>query len=283
MKGRRLYQGRQAGVAIAVVMWFVAGMAILVAGIVMDARMDTRMAQVHLGRAKAAAAGDGAIALALLEARTRSSEQQSDSPNENIYRLGDTVVQVRLQPQSGLINLNLAPRSLLAALFLIKGGLDDTAAAELAGIVVEWRSSRDGDRRRSGVGGFRTPEDLLRVRGFSRTLLDAIRDYVVVGSGSGGGGAVNWVLAPEPLLAVAQQTVPDSLASILDRREQQRPAASAGKYRVDALVRYGDRVWQRRQWVTLGAARGGNNGSSLPWQVERMEQARIHTGYSDKS
>ncbi|GAB5452711.1 MAG: hypothetical protein Hals2KO_30390 [Halioglobus sp.] len=283
MKGRSLYRTRQTGVAIAVVMWFVAGMAILVAGIVMDARMDTRMAQVHLGRAKAAAAGDGAIALALLEVRTRASERESGPPDDPIYRLGDTVVQVQLQPQSGLINLNLAPRSLLAALFQVKGGLDEPAAAELAGIVVEWRSSRDGAQRRPGASGFRTPEDLLRVRGFSRTLLDAIRDYVVVGSGSSAGGAVNWVLAPEPLLAVAQQAVPDSLASILDRRAQQRLAASAGKYRVDALVRYGDRVWQRRQWVTMGSAQGGRRGSSLPWQVERMEQARIYTGYSDKS
>ena len=38
---------RQGGVALAIVVWFIAGMSLLVAGIVADARVDTRMAQLH--------------------------------------------------------------------------------------------------------------------------------------------------------------------------------------------------------------------------------------------
>ena len=60
-------QGRQRGVALAVVMWFIAGMSLLVAGIVGHARVDLQLAQVHVARAKAVAAGDGAIRLALAD------------------------------------------------------------------------------------------------------------------------------------------------------------------------------------------------------------------------
>ena len=53
--------GRQRGVALGIVVWFIAGMALLVSGIVSEARVDTRMAQLHYFRAQAAAAADGAI------------------------------------------------------------------------------------------------------------------------------------------------------------------------------------------------------------------------------
>ena len=60
----------QAGVALAIVLWFIAGMSLLVAGIVSQARVDTHMAQLHVARAKVVAAGDGAIRLRLAELLT---------------------------------------------------------------------------------------------------------------------------------------------------------------------------------------------------------------------
>ena len=56
-----------AACALGVVVWFIAGMALLVSGIIAEARIDTRMAQFITFRAQAAAAGDGAINLALAE------------------------------------------------------------------------------------------------------------------------------------------------------------------------------------------------------------------------
>ncbi len=57
----------ESGVALGIVVWFIAGMALLVSGIVSEARIDTRLAQLHYFKAQAAAAGDGAINLALAE------------------------------------------------------------------------------------------------------------------------------------------------------------------------------------------------------------------------
>ena len=63
-------RSRQQGVALAIVVWFIAGMSLLVAGIVAQARVDTQMAQVHVARAKAVAAGDGAIQLMMVDLMT---------------------------------------------------------------------------------------------------------------------------------------------------------------------------------------------------------------------
>ena len=51
----RLYtpMAGQKGVALAIVVWFIAGMSLLVAGIVSHARVDTQMAQLHIAKAKA--------------------------------------------------------------------------------------------------------------------------------------------------------------------------------------------------------------------------------------
>ena len=65
---------RQRGVALALVVWFIAGMSLMVGGIVSFARVDTRMTQVHLARAKTIAAGDGAIMLAMAYSAANKKE-----------------------------------------------------------------------------------------------------------------------------------------------------------------------------------------------------------------
>ena len=60
-------KAKQQGVALAIVVWFIAGMSLLVASIVSQATVDTRLAQLHVAKAEAAAAGDGAIQLMLAQ------------------------------------------------------------------------------------------------------------------------------------------------------------------------------------------------------------------------
>ena len=62
---------RQQGVAIAMVAWFLAAMSLLVVGIVSEAQNDVRMAQLHSSKARAIAAGDGAIQLMLANSLTQ--------------------------------------------------------------------------------------------------------------------------------------------------------------------------------------------------------------------
>jgi general secretion pathway protein K len=132
----------QNGVALAILVWFLAAMSLLVAGIVLQARVDIKLAQLHVTRARVEAAADGAIQLALADLMLR--EQEAASPNPEMqsrdFGVGGYYVTVNFTPVSGLININFAPEDLLFLLFSSVDGLDENAAHELALNVVEWRS-----------------------------------------------------------------------------------------------------------------------------------------------
>ncbi len=273
---------RQRGVALAIVVWFIAGMSLLVAGIVSSARVDTKMTQLHIARAKSVAAGDGAIQLMLADHLLR------EEPAFNVaeYWLGNVKVTVMLYPAAGLIDLNATSQKVLAALFFTIAQVPEGNANVLADNVIKWRSGSVGTSKPRKTGRrFRSIEDLLRVEGMSRTLFDAVKDFIVASNSRG--TTTNWALAPEVLLQVLEKSKPEELAAVKKRREklanaqaargagvgeQSKVRALSGTYRIDALVRYGDQTWLRRRWVAVSATRG----SLLPWQVLRTEPARVY-------
>jgi general secretion pathway protein K len=284
MRQRRL---RQQGVALAIVVWFIAGMSLLVAGMVSHVRVDTQLAQLHVARAKATSAGDGAIRLMLAERALRGdSAAGATAVSRGVYQLGGSTVSVSLYPAAGLIDLNTAPQPVLAALFLIVGQVSEGEANFLADNVVKWRRGAVGpDKSKARVHEFQAIEDLLRIDGMSRALLDAVRDFVVAGKGSG--SATDWALAPEALMPVLEKANPGELQQAYSRREKLAGSAASssaggglqgedqslsGVYRVDAVVQYGDQRWLRRRWIAMGSA----PGSLLPWRVVRTEPPRVY-------
>ena len=88
---------RQEGVALAIVVWFLAAMSLLVSGIVFQARVDTRLAQLHAASAKAMSAGDGAIQLTLAELAFGDT---AGDISEMSFVIGDYPVTVRRTPIS---------------------------------------------------------------------------------------------------------------------------------------------------------------------------------------
>ena len=263
----------QAGVALAIVLWFIAGMSLLVAGIVSQARVDTHMAQLHVARAKVVAAGDGAIRLRLAElltARGSPAGEGSDAGG-GYYRLGEDEVRVTLVPVAGLIDINSAAPEVLLGLFL-QAGVEQDEAQALAENVLKSRSPAAARGAPGGSGRLEAMEDLLRVPGMSRSLLDAVRDFIVVGTPAQGG--MNWSVAPDEVLAVLDRVDAARAAGV-----RARQGATAGNgapvlaraYRADAVLRYGGRNWLRRQWIEMSAAHGGE----LPWSVVRTEPPRV--------
>jgi general secretion pathway protein K len=267
------------GVALAIVVWFIAGMSLLVAGIVAQARVDTQMAQTHVARAKAMAAGDGAIQLMMVDAMT--GKREKNEPLVGNYRLGNIEATVTLVPAAGLIDINGAPVEVLFALFVLAGGLEEEAARSLAENMVQSRSPGEGQR------GLKLAaiEDLLRVPGSSRTLLDSVRDFIVV-SESGKGGT-NWAQAPDALLAILTKADPAKADAVMSRRgsaaanfprapgsqsrNSSKSAAPTGTFRADAIVRYGDKLWLRRRWISIESS----PLTELPWHVTRTEPPRV--------
>ncbi len=279
---------RERGVALVMVVWFVAGMSMLVAGIVSHARVDSRMTQVHLGRAKAVAAGDGAILLAVVDrAKGYSSSAQGPLISESTYRLGETEVMVRLIPAVGLVDLNVAPKGVLEALFVYAGGLPKDEAQRVADNVIEWRNeSPPGNSRRTlNRQRFYALEDALRVEGVTRSVLDGVRAYAVAGSWTR--GAMDWSASPESIMGLLESLKPGQLDQVMGRRDNltrtgedaQRGRSSrrddlSRVFRADALVNYGGRTWLRRRWL----APGSSENTNLPWRVVRTEPPRVIEG-----
>ncbi len=261
---------RQQGVALAIVVWFIAGMSLLVAGIVAQARVDTRMAQVHVARAKAAAAGDGAIQLMMVDLMTSRSEAGVLPVGR--YRLGEMEATVSLVPAAGLIDINRAQPEVLVALFVLAGRLPEEQARLLAESVVKSRAAVGPGRRLDAI------EDLLRLPGASRTLLDSVRDLIVVGDSVQGS---NWALAPEEVLEVLARADPAQADAVRARRGGTgvggarmaggQTASRSGSYRADAIVRYGDKTWLRRRWISIETS----SSTALPWRFTRTEPPRV--------
>ncbi|MEH6610855.1 MAG: hypothetical protein V7696_15920 [Halioglobus sp.] len=260
---------QQRGVALVIVVWFIAGMALLVSGIVAQARVDNQLAQLHIARAKAVAAGDGAIQLAMLElAEVGQSADPSVKSANSKYLVGDIQVEVSLQDTAGLLDLNVATHEQLTALLSNTEAEGSSQAKRLADSVIEWRQGRrPGVASPKGKSRFYSPEDLLQVPGFDRSALDGIRDYVVAGEPAR--GSLNISIAPEQL----RQALGGS-AGNPDRGNSQQVGAASGMYRVDAIVLYGDQRWLRRRWITAQ----NSTFSRLPWRSLRTEPPRIYEG-----
>lgn len=260
------YAGRQRGVALGVVVWFIAGMALIVSGIVSEAKVDTRMAQLHYFRAKAAAAGDGAINLALAEQVGMRTSGQKGADRLQNYQVGSQSVEIRMIPGGLFVNISTEDVRGLRALFSAgaeiaadRGVIWDTPPMALARAVIEFRDGTGGRRSRP----FHSPEDLLRVPGVSRGIYDTIRDYITVeGLASGYSGK-----AKATSLKIRQLQAAMTGNGVLMQGAAQHAADSL---RVDAIVKIGDQDWLRRRWVSLE----GGGYSQLPWRSVRTEAAR---------
>ncbi|MDD3650719.1 general secretion pathway protein GspK [Immundisolibacter sp.] len=275
---------RQRGVALAAVLWMVAALSVLALGLAATARTEVRSAQGVRARAEAAALGDGAIQLAVLE--LRSAAAGYEDYRQFHYLLGEREIIVTATPAGGLIDLNQASEELLAALFAGSGGVDPEQAAQLAHRVLAWRTPglavEAEDYAAAGVafrprgGPFEYPEDLLQVLGVDYDLYVKVRGLITVRGGSAGVAPKSASEAVLTLLAGGDQALAARIA--LQRGEDpatdftaldHRFVAGGGSpvYRMEARVRIGDRSYVRTRWLDLSAAAPDGR----PWRSFRVE------------
>ena len=263
----------QSGMALAIVLWFLAGMSLLVSGITYLARVDTQMAQLHLARATAVSAGDGAILLMLAGVAGGDPAQTPvNGPVASDFMVGTQSVSVVMVPAAGLVDLNTASAPVLARLFSAAARLPEAEAKSLAENVVLWRDTSDPFSADGAGGRFYAPEDILRVPGVTRALWDGIRDSVVVAEGGPAGASSGIAVAPDSVMATLETA--DAMtagAAGLTGAGGGNPGAPVRAWRVDALVDTGGRTWLRRKWAVLG----GGGDSPLPWRFSRVEAPRV--------
>lgn len=193
-----LRRGRmQRGVALVAVLWVVAALSILVTGLVQTQREEIRAASSAHIRQQADAIGQGAIELVVQGMVMQPAAHARLARTRVSYDGVDMVVEA--QPLAGLVDLNLAPAPLLAALFTVNGGVDKGTADRLAASLVAMREVRPA----APAPRFQAPEELLGVEGVDYDLYARLAHLVT--TDSRGTGRINPLAAPlEVLLLLAR-------------------------------------------------------------------------------
>lgn len=287
------------GLALIAVLWLVAALSVLVVGVSSSVRAEVRGAQFARAQAEAAALGDAAIQLAVLELRTANSLPTGE--RRISYEFAGHPVQLILTPTAGFVNLNTASEALLKDLFRYAAGLSELEAETLAQRIVDWRDPDDaalprgaeldaylaaGQFVRPRNGPFVVPEDLMQVLGVDFDLYVRIAKFLTV---HGSLPTIDPLAASVGLLTVLAKGDRSVAERIFAQREAAFAAgedgraidttmlesahlgqASVGLFRLEARVELGGRWLSRVRWLDL--SREGPEGE--PWRSLRVEPVR---------
>ncbi len=227
-----LRRHHESGVALLIVLWMVALLAVLAISFANSARTELEMARNQYEAAHARSLADAGVSLALL----RLVEPLSDTivrqdGTAMPFRFGDGSVRISMQNEDGKIDLNAASTALLARLFRVIGLADDDSS-QLASSIGEWRTEQSrkwnarspGDASRSDhkptIEAFRNLEDLRQVPGITAALFRRIAPFVTVYSHS---SAIDPLTAPLDVLESLQELNPRAVQALVTARAAAAP------------------------------------------------------------
>ncbi len=276
------------GLALVVVMWMVAALSLLAAGLAGLSRGEIRVAQNVRMASEVAALGDAAIHMVALGLRSGADMPRGSFVHSMTF--GEREVSVSVVPADGLIDLNAAREPLLRDLFVYGAGRDEVDAEQIARNIVEWRGvgsdPEDTDYEEAGMAGgprgerLEHPEDLLQVLGVTYDDYAKIARLITVSSES---PAIDPLSAPVEVLRIVAEGNDETAEMIAAARDEEDPVVDTtglvqeyvggrgvGVLRVDARIDYDGRVFRRTRWIDLN--RPSAQGS--PWRTVRVEAVR---------
>jgi general secretion pathway protein K len=236
---------RECGFALLLVIWILALLAVIAAGIAADSRSALTVAQsrMELARARSLAEAGVTLAIAGLIVPDPALRWRADGSSRTVL-YGSGTIAITVQDEGGKIDLNRAPMELIAGLLdelgvasadgrdaLLRGIADqrtaasDRAPASDAGIGILPR------RRRSATStdaAFATVSELRQLGGVTRSAYDRIRPFVTVYSQA---VTINPQTAPREVLAA----VPGVTSQTVDFYIAAREAHPAGQPTADLL------------------------------------------------
>lgn len=218
----------QQGIALVAVLWIVAALSIVVAGIQLSVRNELRVVGASRHTIESVALGEAAVALALQDMVAGGERLNRQVVREYVY--GGSTVPVEITPLTGLIDINRASETLLASMYTIGGGASPQVAAGLAAATVQMRGERDALGREQG---FEAIQDLLQVPGVGYDLYARLSPLVT--AEAQGNGKVNPLAAPEEVLVVLAGGNALRSQAITARR-----AAGAGPSEIDTTELNGE-------------------------------------------
>ncbi|MDH4108016.1 MAG: general secretion pathway protein GspK [Gammaproteobacteria bacterium] len=271
LQGRRPVQ-RQRGIALVIVLCLILLMSVLAAGHSRNSHVETRLAtrQVESGTARHVA--EAAVNMAILELLHRDVDAAPPADGRRReLRFDDRDLVLSVRRASGLVDLNGADESLLAAVFAAAGA-DADAAVAVAAATIDWRDA-DEQRRLNGAEAgeygaaglpfgaanrnFASVDELRYVFGMTPELFRASAAYFTVHSGEAG---LDLDLAPDFLVEALTGK---------QLQQRQRPVAGrvrTGAFHINAAVRGSMGVLVSCEAVVLLTGKTERPYSVLEWR-----------------
>jgi general secretion pathway protein K len=190
------------GFALAVVLWLVALLSMMALSLGAMQRTETTAAANLLEGARARAAAQAGIQLAILDMMRAPAVRQLTLDGEMYEsRYGDAVLRISAMDEAGKVDLNFAPGPLLDELLRAAGMEEETDRLHLVDAILDWRDTDELKRihgaerdeyQAAGLGyaprnaPFQSIEELSLVLGMSAPLYHRIAGSITIFTGASG-------------------------------------------------------------------------------------------------
>ena len=195
------------------VLWLIAVLAVMAGGMALLARDDSLIARAALDDARAQGLADAALFLGVKNLCDPKAAKTVPRAGEvrTLTVLGHDIG-VSVQDEAGKIDINFAPKDLIASL-LTSEGLSDAQASILA----------DGIEAARAEAPFRSIDDLKTIAGIDDALLQRLRPAITIYAQR---SSVFTPLAPKPVLEALPGMDEQKITDILAKRSE-NPTSSA--------------------------------------------------------
>ena len=270
----------QRGVALLAVLWLVAALSIMVSGMLHAVRSEIRLTGLSRHGVIQKGIADAAIRLILQELVSDRSQPLKFIQTKTIS-IFDQQVDVQITPVNGLIDINNAPKSLLADVFEYAGGIARDAAQRMAEnvILARERKTEQGEAVR-----FHAPEDLLLLAGLDYDTYARLRPLLTVDIV--GSGRVNPLAALAETLLVLTKGDSERARQLIESRHSTPESmdttqltanhfqiAATSYLALQATIALADHTRLTRTWrVDMATAAYG-----LPWTVLGVDTNQVVT------
>jgi general secretion pathway protein K len=200
--------------ALVLVLWLVVFLSVLATGHARNAHAEAQLTSMYIGTAKARALAEAGANLAILDLLLPSVSRQwpVDGTVRSVELDGNDLT-IAIRDATGLVDLNVASPALFSTL-IQAANVDDATAQEIVDAILDWRDAddlthlngaEDDAYRASGLawsardGEFTSVEELLYVKGMTRSIFDTVAPYLTVYSGS---SSVDLEYAPPALVSM---------------------------------------------------------------------------------
>ncbi len=229
---------RQRGVALLIVLWISVLLAVVVGGYLLLARTESLLARNLVDSARARVAAEAGIHRAVVELRNPDLEQRWLGDGRPYrFELDGIEIEVRLQDETGLVDINLADELMLARLLEFNTDLEESEREALVQAILDYRDPDDlprlngAERDEYEAAGlpygpknapFDTVAELQQVLGMTWRLFQQLEPAITVHSGR---PSVNPAFAPAQVLQLLPGMDLELARQYVEQRNQLIPGS----------------------------------------------------------